>query len=158
MKLQNVISTLEFTLHGETYENVRCDVNDRIKFTKKSKCVWSGYTTITNCRQPRGTARKSCSTVTRHQEDKLSKATSSLFPIKSFACLVTWCQLDNLQIKKRPIIFVMQSNIASKPSTLMPRYTTTENKQLTSLRAVEFVSLVYVQCKTNLVASEHAFS
>ena len=60
--------------------------------------------------------------------------------------------------KKRPIILVMQSNIASKPSTWMPRYTTTENKQLASLRAVEFVSLVYIQCKTNLEASEHAFS
>ena len=90
-------------------------------------------------------------------QDKLSKATSSLLPIKSFACLVTWCGLDNLQIKKRPIIFVMQSNIASKPFTLMPRYTTTENKQMTSLIAVEFVSLVYIQCKTNLEASEHAF-
>ena len=33
---------------------------------------------ITNRRQPRGTGRKSCSTITRHQEDKLSKATSSL--------------------------------------------------------------------------------
>ena len=40
----------------------------------------------------------------------------------------------------------------------MPRYTTTENKQLTSLRAAEFGSLVYIQCKTNLEASEHAFS
>ena len=40
----------------------------------------------------------------------------------------------------------------------MPRYTTTENKQLASLRAVEFVSLVYIQGKTNLEASEHAFS
>ena len=32
------------------------------------------HTTITNCRQPHGTARKSHSTFTRHQEDKLSKA------------------------------------------------------------------------------------
>ena len=116
--------------------------------------------TNTNCRrQPRGTARKSCSTVTRHQEDKLSKATSSLFPIKSFACLHSYMASTwQLAKKKRPIIFVMQSNIASKPSTWMPRYTTTENKQLTSLRAAEFVSLVYIQCKTNLEASEHAFS
>ena len=35
MKLQNVISTLEFTLHGGTYKNVTCDVNVRIKITKK---------------------------------------------------------------------------------------------------------------------------
>ena len=40
-----------------------------------------------NCRQPRGTTRKSCSTITRHQEDKLSKAISSLFPIKMIAIL-----------------------------------------------------------------------
>ena len=40
---------------------------------KNSKWVWSGNTTITNCRQPRGIARKSRSTITRHQEDKLSK-------------------------------------------------------------------------------------
>ena len=45
---------------------------------QNSKWVWSGNTTITNCRQPRGTVRKSRSTITRHQEDKLSKAISSL--------------------------------------------------------------------------------
>ena len=54
---------------------------------KNSKWVWSGNTTITNCRQPRGTARKSRSTITRHQQDKLSKAISSLFPIKMIAIL-----------------------------------------------------------------------
>ena len=54
---------------------------------KNSKWVWSGNTTTTNCRQPRGTARKSRSTITRHQEDKLSKAISSLFPIKMIAIL-----------------------------------------------------------------------
>ena len=40
---------------------------------ENSKWVWSGNTTITNCRQPSGTARKSRPTTTRHQEDKLSK-------------------------------------------------------------------------------------
>ena len=54
---------------------------------KNSKWVWSGNTTITNCRLPRGTARKSRSTIMRHQEDKLSKAISSLFPIKMIAIL-----------------------------------------------------------------------
>ena len=54
---------------------------------KNSKWVWSGNTTITNCRQPRGTVRKSRSTITRHQENKLSKAISSLFPIKMIAIL-----------------------------------------------------------------------
>ena len=56
-------------------------------FLQKSKWVWSGNTTITNRRQPCGIARKSRSTITRHQEDKLSKATSSLFPIKMIAIL-----------------------------------------------------------------------
>ena len=54
---------------------------------KNSKWVWSGNTTITNRRQPCGTARKSRSTITRHQEDNFSKATSSLFPIKMIAIL-----------------------------------------------------------------------
>ena len=54
---------------------------------KNSKWVKSGNTTITNCRQPCGNAMKSRSTITRHQEDKLSKATSSLFPIKMIAML-----------------------------------------------------------------------
>ena len=45
--------------------------------TKNDKWVWSEYTTITNCRQTRVTARKSHTTVTRHQENNLSKATIS---------------------------------------------------------------------------------
>ena len=54
---------------------------------ENSEWVWSGNTTITNRRQPHGTARKSHSTITRHQEDKLSRANSSLFPIKLIAIL-----------------------------------------------------------------------
>ena len=54
---------------------------------ENSKWVWSGNTTITNRRQPHGTARKSHTTITRHQEDKFSKATSSLFSIKMVAIL-----------------------------------------------------------------------
>ena len=50
----------------------------KIVSIKNSKWVWSGNTTITNCRQPRGTARKSRLTITRHQEDKLSKTIISL--------------------------------------------------------------------------------
>ena len=51
---------------------------------KNRKKVWSGNTTITNCRQTHETARKSLTSITRYQEDKLSKAASSLslFPIK----------------------------------------------------------------------------
>ena len=49
---------------------------------QNSKLVWWGNTTITNCRQSRGIVRKSHTTIARHQEDKQSKATSSLFPIE----------------------------------------------------------------------------
>ena len=67
-----------------------CDQSSFVSFEfhhKNSEWVWLGNTTITNCRQPRGTTRKSRSTITRHQEDKLSKAISSLFPIKMIAIL-----------------------------------------------------------------------
>ena len=37
---------------------------------KNSKSVWSGNTTITNRRQTNGTARKSHTTITRHQENR----------------------------------------------------------------------------------------
>ena len=67
---------------------------------KNSNWVWSGNTTIINRRQPNGTSRKSHSTITRHQEDKLSKATSSLFPIKMIAILEwTW---SNIQQNTNP--------------------------------------------------------
>ena len=62
------------------------DINNILKM-KNSKWVWSGNTTITNRRQPHDITRKSHSTITRHQEDKLSKASSSLFPIKMIAIL-----------------------------------------------------------------------
>ena len=65
------------------------------KALKNSKWVWSWNTTITNRRQPRGTSRKSRSTITRHQKDIVSKAASSLFPIKIIAIL-EWT-LNNVQ-------------------------------------------------------------
>ena len=66
----------------------QCGTPAKVDIILKNRTwVWSGNTTITNCRQPLGTARKSRSTITRHQEDKLSKATSSLFPIKMIAIL-----------------------------------------------------------------------
>ena len=43
--------------------------------------------TIINYRQTCGTTRKRHTTITRHIEDKISKATSSLFPIKMIAKL-----------------------------------------------------------------------
>ena len=43
--------------------------------------------TITNCRQTRGIVRKRHITITRYQEDKQSKATSSVLSIKMIAKL-----------------------------------------------------------------------
>ena len=70
---------------------------------KNSKWVWSGNTTITNRRQPHGTKRKNHSTTTRHQKDKLSKATSSLFPIKMIASL-SWNRHIYQTVKKTNIV------------------------------------------------------
>ena len=71
MKYQNAVLTLRFTLQDETYENVKYDVNVRIKIKK-----------------PR------------------------LFHVWLFGVDLTICKLN-----KRPIKFVMQSNIASKHAT-----------------------------------------
>ena len=81
-----------------------------------SKWVWSGNNTITNRRQPHGTARKSRSTITRHQEDKLSKATSSLFPIKMIAILEwTWSNVQqNIEQLQTPTINLKQLVLISK--------------------------------------------
>ena len=46
---------------------------------KNNKWVWLGNITITNCRQTHCTERNGHKTSMRHQEDKLSKASSSLF-------------------------------------------------------------------------------
>ena len=51
----------------------------------------------------RGTARKSPTTNTRHQEDKLSKATSYLFPINMFA------KLERTQSNAQQIIEQLQN-------------------------------------------------
>ena len=53
--------------------------NARLRFSAKryaiqsSQWVWSGNITITNCRQTHETARKSQTSITRQQPDKLSK-------------------------------------------------------------------------------------
>ena len=82
-----------------------------------------------NRRQPHGTARKSRSTITRHQEDKLSKANSSLFPIKMIAilewtesnvqqnieqlqnCSLTKCCVGGGVIQKRVLTIQIESSI-----------------------------------------------
>ena len=50
--------------------------------SQNSKWVWSGNITVTNCRQTHDNVWKSHTAITRHQDDKQSKATSSLFPIE----------------------------------------------------------------------------
>ena len=57
--------------------------------------TWNAVTTLShdkliheiNNNIPLHTKSVACSTITRHQEDKLSKATNSLFPIKMIAIL-----------------------------------------------------------------------
>ena len=75
-----------------------------------------GNTTITNCRQTHGTVRKSHTTTSRHQEAKLSKATSSLFPIKMTAKL-EWTQ-SNAQQRQTPTMGVTINN---KSTTTEPQ-------------------------------------
>ena len=89
-----------------------------IFFGKRSKWLWSGNTTITYRRQPCGTARKSHSTITRHQEDKPSKATSPLFPIKMIAIL-EWTQ-SNVQQN------IEQLQTPTMGATINKKSTTTE--------------------------------
>ena len=86
---------------------------------KNSKWVWSGNTTITNCRLPCGTARKSRSTITRHQEDKPSKATSSLFPIKMIAIL-EWTQSNTQQNIEQLQTHTMGVTLNKKSTTTEP--------------------------------------
>ena len=85
---------------------------------KNSKWVWSGNTTITNRRQPCGTARKSGSTIRRHQDHKLSKATSSLFPIKMIAKL----ELTQSNVQQN----IEQLQTLTKGVTINKKSTTTE--------------------------------
>ena len=55
-----------------------------------SKRVWLGNTTITNCRRTHSIARKSHTKITRHQEDKQSKPTSSL-TYHAITCCTAYC-------------------------------------------------------------------
>ena len=66
-----------------------CTCADIVSYLcKKSKWVWSGNTTITNCRQPCGTARKSRSTTTRHQVwDKMAPNFRCKFKVHWPSCL-----------------------------------------------------------------------
>ena len=89
------------------HKHKSCDI-------KNSKWVWSGNTTITNCRQTIDTARKSHTSITRHQEDKLSKARSSLFMNKMIAKLDwTWSNaqqnIEQLQYRTMEVTIFNES-------------------------------------------------
>ena len=95
-------------------------------FLQAMRIVFSGTAmpisrniTITNCRQTHGTVRKSHITITRHQEDKQSKATSSLFPIKMIAKL-EWTQsnaIKNIELLQNP---TMGATINNESTTTEP--------------------------------------
>ena len=68
--------------------------------------------TKTNCRQTHGIMRKSHTIIMRHKEDKQSKATSSLFPIKMIAKL-EWTQSyaqQNIEKLQNPTMRVTINN------------------------------------------------
>ena len=67
---------------------------------------------ITNCRQTHGILRKSHTTLTKHQDDKQSKATSSLFTIEMIAKL-EWTQSNaqqNIEQLQNPIMGITINN------------------------------------------------
>ena len=65
---------------------------------RNSKWVWSGNITITNYTQIYGTSTKNNTTITRHHENNISKANSSLFPIKAIAN-IEWTQSNAQQVR-----------------------------------------------------------
>ena len=83
LKWCSMLTSLVFEMQHDYFQKK----NVLTIWPKNSKCIWSENTTNTNCKQTHGTARKSHTTTTRHQEDKLSKATSFLFSIKMIAKL-----------------------------------------------------------------------
>ena len=93
VQLQHTLLVVRCNLHRWLLS--LCLVNRQVCWVINSKWVWPGNTTITNRRQTHGTARKSHTTIMRHQKHKLSKATSSVFPINMIAKL-EWI-LSNVQ-------------------------------------------------------------
>ena len=95
----------------------------------------------------RGTSRKAHSTITRHQKDELSKATSSLFPIKMIAIL-EWTKFDNLANVQQKILAKMYtqgrlgSSCTSSQSDQSLRWDSTGNKStnVSSVRIVQIMS------------------
>ena len=94
--------------------------------SKNSKWVWSGNTTITNCRQPRGTARKSRSTITRHLDD-ITHVAKSVRSVRRGLCGVKWGSM-NLTVKhlnyfyKRIILVLLYQNDVKVNSDLVYLY------------------------------------
>ena len=87
------------------------------------KWVWSGNNTIRNCWQTHGIVRKSHTTNTRHQEDKQSKATSSLFPIEIIAILERTQSNAQQNIEQNiiPIVSNNQQRLNNNRTTALER-------------------------------------
>ena len=92
---------------------------------------------ITNCRQIRGITRMSHTTITKHQEDKQSKATSSLFPIKMIAKWTQSYAQQNIEQLQNPTIGVT-INIEINNN----RTTALERAAAKATRGLKFILLV----------------
>ena len=105
----------------------------------KSEWVWSGNTTIKNCRQTRDNVKKSHTTITRHQEDKQSKATCSVFPIEMIAKL-EWTQSNaqqNIEQLQNPSMGV--TNKSKSTTTEPPPKNVQQSKLLGVLKCILLV-------------------
>ena len=78
---------LILTFSRDLFSSSRLCVSLFVTWHQNSEWIWSGNITITNHRRLHVTVRKSHTTIMRHKEDKLSKATSSLFLNKMIAKL-----------------------------------------------------------------------
>ena len=79
---------------------------------QNSKWVWSGNTTITNCRQTHGIVRKIHTKIRRHKTNKAKQPSLSLFPIKMVAKL-EWTQSNaqqNIKQLQNPTIGLTINN------------------------------------------------
>ena len=83
---------------------------------KNSKWLWSGYSTITNCRQTRGIVRKSHTTIMRHQEDKQSKQPALSSPSRWLQHRVTHKQnIEQLQNPTMGVTINNESTTTTEP-------------------------------------------
>ena len=87
-----------FISHLFTYWTVRIQTRPGI-FSKKVSEYNKVKTTITNCKQTHGTARKSHTTIARNQEDKLRTDSSLMPPFHQGL----FCTIDPIRTRLSPI-------------------------------------------------------